>query len=156
MAGTDPKRAADDLAEADERLRRGAELVLPRWWTPALLLFLVLQTGVSWDMPASRWRGVLMVAAGSAMLACVALAATRARARPLPIKVGWRTGLMIAAVAITSYAVMMGLGLALRLLAVPLPFTLSAVLMAVPLALLGGRLRHWNGTYLQQVRRNQW
>jgi hypothetical protein len=152
----DPERAAGDLAEADERLRRGAALVVPRWWVPVFSLLLVVQTAVSWDMPASRGRGVLLAAVGSAMLLCVAFAVTRARARPLRIRLGWRASLPIGSLAVAFFAVMMALGLALRSLEVALPFTLSGILMAVALALFSGPLRRWKGSYVERVGRGQW
>lgn len=156
MTGMDPEQAARDLAEADQRRHRGAQLAQPpRWWQPAFCLFFIVNSA-TWDVPV-RWRGVLMLLLGSAMLASVILALATARARPLPIRLGWRGWLLIAVIAISAHAIMIGVGLALRTATAPMPFTLSGILVIAALGLLWwiGR-RHWTGGYVQQVNRDQW
>lgn len=153
MIGMDPPRAARDLAEADRRLRRGAELVTPRSWR--VMWYLILAgLGAIMDIPSSRWRGVLMLILGLAMLVTSVLTATRTRARPLPIPTGWRTWLLVGIIAFGSYAAMLAGGLGLRALNVPAPFTLSSLVLVIALSLLS-RLGHRWG-YVERVKRSQW
>lgn len=152
----DPEMAARELAVADDRLGRGAELIVPRWLTPVLLVLVVVQTGVSRDVSSPRWRALVLLVVGVALLVCAVLAATRARARALPVRAGWRFGLLAVAVAVLAWAAMTGLGLVLRSLGVPLPFTAGAVVVAAALLPVVPRVRRWEGGYVDRVRRGQW
>jgi hypothetical protein len=75
---------------------------------------------------------------------------------PRSVPAGWRTWLLVGVVAITSYAVMMGGGLALRTLTVPLPFTLSSLLVVIALSLLNRSAKRRGLNYVQRVGWSQW
>jgi len=156
MTGPDPDQAAHQLATAEEHLRRGAQLAAPaRWWKPALLLFLVM-LGVSRDVPSPGWRAATLLAAGLALLAVSAVAAARTtRARPLPLRLGWRTWVLIVAAAAGACAAIAGVGVALRATGAPLPFTIASLLAATVLALLPRWSPRLRG-YVHRVVRDEW
>ncbi|MEQ4300620.1 hypothetical protein ABNF97_04375 [Plantactinospora sp. B6F1] len=158
MVGMDPERAARELAKADQQLRRGAALVLlPRWWQPAGGLFFVL-LWARWDVPepARRWYALLLLVVIAGLVVGMVRLRRNARARPLRMKSGWRTWVLIWIVAITSCGVVLGSGLTLRSLAVPLPITVSSIVVVSALMLMKWSGQRWGGSYLQRVSRGQW
>ncbi|GAA0929693.1 hypothetical protein [Virgisporangium aurantiacum] len=150
-----PREAARDLAVAEQSLRRGAELALPRsrWRYPGIVVLYTVW-GATWDTPQA-WRWIPPLASVAALL-IVTGPLSRRRARPLPIPLGWRTWLLTSAIATTSVAISLGMGLALQTLGVPLPFTLSGLCLGVAASLVTWRSRYWGIGYVQQVTRGKW
>ncbi len=149
------REAARDLAVAEQSLRRGAELALPRSrWRYLGIGLLFTLWGAIWDTPqSSRW--IPMLAYVAALLVVIG-PLSRRRARPLPIPLGWRIRLLISAIAVTSLIGSLGTGLALRTLGVPLPFTLSGLGLGIGACLLTWRSQHWEIGYVRQVGRGNW
>jgi hypothetical protein len=154
MAEVDPDGAARALAEADRQLRRGAELVLPRgrWLYSAIFLMGPVWGGTR-DVP-QHWRAAPMLALGLGMFGCIGLLRVRRRARPLPVRHGWRYQLLIWMAVVGSVALSVGVGLALRAAGVWLPFTLSGLLLSIEVVLLMRVARRWG--YVEQVAKAQW
>lgn len=155
MATNDSDAVARDLASADQWRRRGAELVLPppRWWWYLMVCSMFIVWGFTWDAPMA-WRWVPMLAFAALVIPTPLLA--RRRARPLPIRFGWRYGLLMLSVAAACIAGALGLGLALQALSVPLPFTLSGLLLGIGASLLVRWSRRWQINYVERVTRGPW
>lgn len=158
MAGMDPERAARDLAEADQRLRRGAELTTPPRWSRLVGIVGVVVLAARWDVPASaqRWYAVFPLAVAAALAVSVIFERTRPRARPLALPVGWRARVWFAVLLVVAGVALVGGGLGLRAVGVPLPFTLSSVLTLGAVWLLNWCYERFGGGYVQRVRRGQW
>lgn len=147
---------ARDLAAADQQRRRGAELVMPnlRWWWYLMVCLMFAVWGSIWDTPmAWRWAPTLAFAA---VVAAHTLLLVRRRARPLPVRFGWRYWLLVWTVAIAGIAAALGIGIAAQALAVPLPFTLSGVLLGISVSLLVRQSRRWRINYVERVARGPW
>lgn len=156
MAAMDPEQAARDLAEAERRLLVGAKLAEPsrRHQVLASLLFVVF--GARWDVPEGllRWYALLLLLPCAAvMLWSTMRVQARARALRMP---GWRAGVLVGLASIISYAAMIGGGYTLRSVAVPLPFTVSSVLVIVVLLSLSWGGKRWGVGYAERVRQGHW
>ena len=154
MTGMNSDEAARALAAADERRRSGAALVVTASrWDYLTVFLLSLLWGSSWDFPASlRWLPLLVLGVGVLGYAI----ARRRRARPLPVPLGWRAWTLVYAAAAVLVAATLGLGLALRGAGVPLPFTLSGVVLGGAVVVLVRALRRWRHGYVERVARERW
>jgi hypothetical protein len=63
---------------------------------------------------------------------------------------------LVWSVAVAGLAAAIGTGLVLRALAVPLPFTLSGLLLGIGVSLLVQRSRRWRVNYVERVARGLW
>jgi hypothetical protein len=152
MERLDPESAAQDLAEVDQRVRRGAEFVLPRsrWWYLGVWLTFAMW-GASWDLPG-RWRALGLFAFAAVILMINSLS----RARPLPMRSGWRFHLLVVAVCGAMIAFTLALGIALQAAGLPMPFTVSGFLLGIAASLLVRPVLRWRGSYVERVSGGQW
>jgi hypothetical protein len=113
--------------------------------------------GARWDVPASaqRWYAVLLLAVAAGFVVSVVFEQTRPRARPLAVA-AWRTSAWLGAMTVIACVVLVGGGLGLRAVGVPLPFTLGSVLALGMVLSLNWCFERRGGGYVQRVRRGQW
>jgi hypothetical protein len=155
MVMDDPATAARDLAEAEQRRRRGAELAVTpysRWWYLPICLIFTLW-GSSSDIPLA-WRWLPMLGIPAVLIITLVMAPPKAR--PLPFRFGWRSWLVVWSIAVAGIAASLGLGVALRAVAVPLPFTLSGLLLGVGVCFVVRWSWRWRVNYVEQVAKGPW
>jgi hypothetical protein len=156
VVGSDPKKAAQDLQEVDERLSRGAHLALPhtRWLYPMICLVFVLSGAVR-DAP-SAWRWSLGILHGATLVTLIVLLVRRRHARPLPAQLPWRAWLAVGLAAAGCLGITLGMYFVLRHFETPAPFTVSGLVLGLAVSLLTWRIQRSSAGYVQRVRRGQW
>lgn len=128
--------ADPSAAERGSQHSERAAPSLPFWWSLLTCLTFALW-GSTWDTP-TQWRWIPLFAFATLLLLLVGLARRR-RATPPPRRPGWRRGLLICLAAIAAVLASLGVGYTLAGL-VPLPFTVSGLLLGIGTSLVVWRL----------------